>query len=312
MEGRGVHRDRGSARIITIADGPIELELLPEVGARVHRLRVFGHDLVRTPDDPSGHVRDPFRWGAYVMAPWCNRIAAVPTTVEGQLVSLAANFEDGKAIHGQVHSARWQPGPDGTLSVQGGGDGWPWPYECRLRVATVDAVLTLELSLTNLGLTPMPGGLGLHPWFRRPLDVRVNARTVIRSNLDPSAAAVPVSGSWDLRNVRPMPGDLDAAWLTAGDPAVELRWPDAGVQAFMRLRSGASAWIVAASPSSIDAVAIEPQTHAPYGLRRFLNGEQGALHPLEPGGMLELGIELAFERRKVQPLASCPRKLSPA
>lgn len=58
--------------IITVANGPILAELLPDVGARLHRLRVFGQDLLRTPAEPAEHLRDPFRWGAYVMAPWCN------------------------------------------------------------------------------------------------------------------------------------------------------------------------------------------------------------------------------------------------
>ena len=51
------------AGIVTVADRLIEVELLPDVGARMHRLRVFGHDLLRTPDDASAYVRDPFRWG---------------------------------------------------------------------------------------------------------------------------------------------------------------------------------------------------------------------------------------------------------
>lgn len=93
--------------MLTFADGPIEVELLPAVGARLHRLRAFGHDLLRTPDDPAEHARDPFRWGAYVMAPWCNRIAAVRTDVNGETVSVPSNFPDGTAIHGQVYDARW-------------------------------------------------------------------------------------------------------------------------------------------------------------------------------------------------------------
>src|SRR5512141_1103186 len=100
----------GRFATVTFADGPIEPELLPGIGARLHRLRAFGHDLLRTPDDPSVHLRDPFRWGAYVMAPWCNRIAATPVTVDGELVALLPNFEDGTAIHGQVSTAPWTPG----------------------------------------------------------------------------------------------------------------------------------------------------------------------------------------------------------
>ena len=52
----------------------LEVIVLPQVGARLHRLRAFGHDLLRTPPDPGTHATDPYFWGAYVMAPWCNRI----------------------------------------------------------------------------------------------------------------------------------------------------------------------------------------------------------------------------------------------
>jgi len=285
-----------AGRTVVVANHAIQVELLPDIGARLHRLRVFGHDLLRTPDEPSTHVEDPFGWGAYVMAPWCNRIAAAPTDIDGESVDIPSNFPDGTAIHGQVYRERWQQDDDGTFRVEAGGGGWPWRYESALHLAVIGTTLMIEQTLTNLAETPMPGGLGLHPWFRRPLEVRVNAGTVLRSNLDPDSLAVPVSGQWDLRGRRPMPDDLDAAWLTLGDPAVELRWPAAGLQAAMRVRSGAGTWIVAASPRSVDAVAIEPQTHAPYGLRRLLSGEPGGLRPLEPGDTLELTTELAFDR----------------
>jgi aldose 1-epimerase len=287
---------RRRLRIITIAEGPIQVELLPEVGARLHRLRVFGHDLLRTPDDVTEHARDPLQWGAYVMAPWCNRIAAVPTVVAGQLVAVASNFQDGSAIHGQVYDSVWREREDGALTVRSGGDGWPWRYECALRVTITDAVLAIEQELTNLSESPMPAGIGLHPWFRRPLDVQVNARQVLPSNIDPLAKLEPVSGALDLRRMRPMPDDLDAAWLGPNDPEVELRWPDLGVKASLRARSEAGVWIVAASPRGTQAVAVEPQTHAPHGLHRFLRGEPGGLHLLAPDATLRLTIELAFGR----------------
>jgi aldose 1-epimerase len=289
-------QSRGRFRTITIAEGPIEVELLPDVGARLHRLRVFGHDLLRTPDDPSAHLRDPFGWGAYPMAPWCNRIAAAPTVVDGKLVALAANFEDGSAIHGQVYAVPWQLRPDGTLWAQGGGDGWPWRYESTLRITIIDAALRIEQSLANLAATPMPAGLGLHPWFRRPLEVRIDAARVLPSNTDPSARVVPVSGLLDLRAMGRMPDDLDAAWLGTGDPSVELRWPALEVVASLRARSDAGLCIVAASPRALDAVAIEPQTHLPQGLRRYLHGEPAGLLALAPQATMRLTTELAFRR----------------
>jgi len=286
----------GDSEMLTVEDDPIRVELLPACGARLHRLRVFGHDLLRTPDNLAAHIDDPLFWGAYVMAPWCNRVAAMPTEVGDEIVRLRPNSADGSVIHGQVYSVPWAVLPDGSLSVRGGGGGWPWPYETTLRVSIVGRRLTIQQTLENLGTSPMPGGLGIHPWFRRPLDVQINAARVLTSNLDPEAPIEPVSGQLDLRKLRPMPEGLDAAWLDPRDPAVELRWPELGVGAVLRAWSEAGFCIVAASPGRLNAVAIEPQTHLPQGLRRLLRGEPGGLHLLAPGAGLHLTIELAFFR----------------
>jgi galactose mutarotase-like enzyme len=235
-------------------------------------------------------------WGGYVMAPWCNRIEATPTRIGGDLVTLASNFPDGSAIHGQVYDAPWQSRADGTLWVRGGGDGWPWAYESTLRVTIAATVLAIEQSLTNLASTPMPAGLGLHPWFKRPIDVRIDAAQVMPSNSDAAARVEEVSGLLDLRSMRPMPDDLDAAWLAPGDPAVELRWRTLGLVASLRAWSDADLCIVAASPHTVDAVAIEAQTHAPQGLRRLLDGEPFGLLALPAQATMRLTTELAFAR----------------
>ncbi|MBF8290957.1 MAG: putative aldose 1-epimerase (aldose mutarotase), partial [Chloroflexi bacterium] len=267
-----------------------------EVGARLHRLRVFGQDLLRTPRDPARHGREPFSWGAYVMAPWCNRIAATPTPVGNREVRIESNTTDGSAIHGQVYAVPWTVRADGSLAVRGGGDGWPWPYEATLRVVVGGASLRIEQSLTNLGDVMMPAGIGLHPWFRRPMEVRIDAAAVLPSNVDPASEIEPVGGPFDLRALGAMQDDLDAAWLEVGDPAAELSWPTLGIRALVRTRSNAGVCIVAASPSGRDAIALEPQTHAPQGLRRYLAGAPGGLHPLAAGRTMRLAIEMGFYR----------------
>ncbi|HEY3162879.1 MAG TPA: hypothetical protein VGJ71_00890, partial [Candidatus Limnocylindrales bacterium] len=50
------------------------------------------------------------------------------------------------------------------------------------------------------------------------------------------------------------------------------------------------------SPGDKDAVAVEPQTHAPDGIRRLLKGEPGALSLIRPGETLPLTMRLSFER----------------
>jgi galactose mutarotase-like enzyme len=141
----------------------------------------------------------------------------------------------------------------------------------------------------------MPSGLG-QTLVSATLELRIDADSVVRSNLDPDAVVTAASGRWDLRAMQAVPGDLDATWLAPDDPAVELRWPELGVIGSMRMQSTAESWIAVASPATLDAVAVEPQTHAPQGLRRFLRGEPGAMHATEPGGVLGLTTELTFER----------------
>ncbi|MDP9482071.1 MAG: hypothetical protein M3P84_02485, partial [Chloroflexota bacterium] len=102
---------------LRISDGPIEVVALPQLGARIHRLRAFGHDLIRTPADPATHASDPFYWGGYVMAPWCNRIEAGPVRVDSHRVALGSNFSDGSAIHGQVYARPWDVVDGGTLRI---------------------------------------------------------------------------------------------------------------------------------------------------------------------------------------------------
>lgn len=48
--------------------------------------------------------------------------------------------------------------------------------------------------------------------------------------------------------------------------------------------------------AAFSAVAVEPQTHAPQGLRRLLNREPGAMAMIGPAESLRMGVELAFER----------------
>jgi aldose 1-epimerase len=281
-------------------------------------LRAFGHDVLRTPADPYAYAREPVFWGSYVMAPWCNRVeAGAAVAVGSRIVELPANFPDGTAIHGQVYTRPWRVDAPGVFSIRAGGDGWPWDYEVRQRVVTSGATLRLEYTLTNVSQEPMPAGIGIHPWFLRPLRLAIHAERVHEVNTAAGREPGPVGGRFDLRRVRDVPDDLDGCWTDVADPAVELEWPAAGVRATMRAAVGIATGerpgsrrvdagrllhVVMASPRALDAVGVEPQTNAPQGLRRFLDGAPGGLVALDPGKRLRLDVALAFERADAAPV----------
>jgi aldose 1-epimerase len=281
---------------LVLESDELEVTLLPEHGGRLHRIRAFGVDLLRTPGDAATHGPDPFFWGAYVMAPWCNRARTGPMEVAGRTVHLAPNFPDGTAIHGQVYGRPWQIGDDGSLAVRGGGGGWPWEYDVRLRPRLDGATLGLALELANRSDGPMPGGIGLHPWFRRPVHVGVVAATVVPDNGDPAARPVPVAGDLMLVPDRPPRDGLDGTWLDADPRAVQLRWPDDGLAATFRIEADAPVHVAVASPADLDAVAVEPVTHVPWALDRMGAGDAGALTLLGPGETTTLGLTLEVRR----------------
>ena len=290
-------------RVAVISTELIQAEVLPDLGARLHRLKVFGHDLLRTPADLRQHVAEPFAWGGYVMAPWCNRIDPVPTVVGGSKVNVPSNAPDGSALHGQVYLVPWLERAPGVFEVRAGGDGtgWPWTYETRLEVTAADvddrrAKVTFGQVLTNLSEGAMPSGIGFHPWFRAPIEVSIAAPRVLPSNLRADDPIEAVSGDFDLRSLRPMPSGLDATWLDPGQPPVRMRWPDLGISATMDVVSDAGLCIVAASPADSGAVAIEPETHAPQGIRRLLAGQPHGLTLIEPGQSIHLTTRIVFER----------------
>ena len=249
---------------------------------------------MRTPSDPDTHLADPFFWGAYHMAPWCNRLDAVPTDVKGTTVALASNFPDGSAIHGQVYATPWKQVGDTTFKVQAGGDGWPWSYSVEVHFNVSRAQLGLEYVVANRADSPMPVGCGLHPWFGQPIHVRIPASGVFPTNAHTAALPIGPSNDLDLRRLTGLPPNVDATWVDLDPPQVELRWPCTGIAATIDVPEGTV--MVAARPESVGATAVEPQTHAPAGLRRLLNDEPYGLRSIPPGERLTFAVTLEFAR----------------
>lgn len=284
--------------VVRFASEELTVEVLPELGARLHRLRAFGIDLLRTPDDPATHAADPIFWGAYVMAPWTNRATPGRFSVAGRTVELARNFEDGTAIHGHVFAARWERTGTSSFAVSHDGGGWPWAYSVTLDVAVDGPRLRLDYRLVNRSDAPMPGGIGIHPWWVRPVTLELAARAVHPRNGEAEVASVAPTGVFGLEGEAPASG-LDATWLDLSPREVHLAWPDAGLRATLSAATDGPLHVAVATPDDPDATAVEPVTHAPWALDRFARGLPNDLRLIEPGGAIGLRLELT--------VASMPR-----
>jgi len=279
---------------VVLESAELSVTVLPEVGARVHAIRAFGTDVMRTPPDPATHRDEPFAWGGYHMLPWANRISPGPIAVLGRTIALDSNFPDGTAIHGEQYATRWEHEGDGTFHTAGGGDDWPWTYTARVTMAVEAATLRIGYALTNTSGDAMPAGLGFHPWFRPPATVHIPADLAFPDNTSTRAEPEAVSGPLDLRTPRPLAAGVDATWVGLIPPQVELTWDD-GLRLAMRA-GHVGILAVAANLPQFGAVAVELQTHAPDGIRRLLGGEMYAPAVLDPDETLDLTLELEFTR----------------
>jgi aldose 1-epimerase len=276
----------------------IEAVILPGLGARLHSLKAFGSNVLRTPARPQHHREDPFYWGAYHMAPWCNRLRiADGARVGNRAVELEPNFPDGSALHGQLFAAPWAIDADGAFSIRSGShNGWPWAYTVTLRVSVLGPQLRLDYALRNTSDDPMPAGIGLHPWFRSPARVTIPSTKGFPVNACTAAQPQPMTGALDLGSGAELPPNTDATWCELTSSTVEVAWPGERIGMAMRAEAD-DVVIVGARPAGLNTVAVEAQSHAPDGLRRLLRGEPHAMRLLAADETLRFTITLTFHQQ---------------
>ena len=270
-----------------LAGESIEVWVLPHAGGRIHRLRAFGVDVLRTPEDEGTHEREPYFWGSYPLVPWVNRVPGGRLHWGDSIVELPAHFE-GHAIHGEAATRPWEVVGDGALRFVGGAFGYPWPYEARQELTVIGNRLRLELSVTNIGDQPMPAGLGIHPWFTAPLEVELPVTKRYEGVVPAPGEPVPT----EHRPLSHVPWGTDAVFTGLTASSLRMRWPG---RLDARLSwSAAATHLCVAAFEDFDAVALEPQTHATDGFRRLRDGEPGAVSVVPPGGTLAVSYLLDF------------------
>jgi aldose 1-epimerase len=296
----------GTTGPVASTDG-VRVEVVPDVGARLHRIVAFGRDVLRTPPTVEHHRREPFAWGAFLMVPWCNRVPGGRIVFGEEVVEVPTNtVDDGvpSAMHGLAYERPWLLNDDDGLRFKGG-DELPWRWSARQRTTVDGASLRVALAVRNEGDDPMPAGVGLHPWFTAAggLQVRLAADSVYPlAGHIPSGDPEPVGERNDLRSLRSPPWGMDDVFTDLGSPFAELVWRGWALRCVIEVSAAVSHGTVAAF-ENMAAVAVEPQTHATDGHRRLHDGERGGVAVLASGEELELVATFGFSQPAPEPPA---------
>jgi len=161
---------------LTLRSGGWKARLRPEIGGSIASLTFAGTEVLRTMPETSS---SPFEAACFPLAPYCNRIREGRFSFAGQAVILPPNFPPERhSIHGLGWQRSWQVESRARdkcvlLDEYDGSGPWPWAYRTEQRVRLGEKGCAVTLVLTNRGNTPMPAGIGLHPYFRRSVESRI-------------------------------------------------------------------------------------------------------------------------------------------
>lgn len=154
-----------------------------------------------------------------------------------------------------------------VLSHENPGGSWPWHYRAEQTLELDAEGLVIDVTLRNDDEEPMPGGLGLHPYF--PWPEKLSARTGAMHVM--SEAGLPISADPDHRAVvamrngaAPVPGldNLFERW----DGLARLSWGNR----HLNIEADAAYGFLCVNSTSPDRsyCCVEPVTHTTNALHR--------------------------------------------
>lgn len=161
---------------IALAAGNLRAEVCPDIGGSLRGFWSEGRDgsidWLRRATSNGPKNADARDMACYPLVPFSNRVRDGRFTFEGRDIRLPLNFAPHPhVIHGHGWKAAWHvtdaTETSVTLQYRHAADAWPWPYAAEQRITLDNRALTIAIALTNLGDTPMPAGIGLHPYFPR-------------------------------------------------------------------------------------------------------------------------------------------------
>jgi aldose 1-epimerase len=152
------------------------LELLPALGGAIGALKHAGVSVLRPAQSTA---RAAHETAYFPLVPYANRIANGRLEHGAQIYPLPLNFgDDPHSLRGLGWQAAWLIESAGTNAAtlvhrHDGGAGWSRPYRAEQCFELTPHRFTVSLSIENLADTPMPAGLGLHPYSQRNADTRL-------------------------------------------------------------------------------------------------------------------------------------------
>lgn len=280
--------------MIQLAAGEWTASVQAELGGALLALNWRGSPILRP--SPNG-VEDILQTACFPLVPFANRIADARFVFGSREVTLPTldRFAP-HALHGEGWLLPWAveslDDQAVVLTCSGGGDAWPWPWTAVQTIALTDAGLRIDLSMTNRADEPAPAGLGLHPYFHRPVDARLTLQAdqvwltdarEIPHQLAPSGELIDWTDGQAFADA-PSVDHAYAGWSGLATVAGE------GRTAVLRAGDNAG-WAQIYAPIGETFVCVEPMTHRPDAIHAPAS-ENSGLAVLAPDETLAMSMSI--------------------
>lgn len=277
--------------IETLSRDGFALAIAPQMGGSVISFTHEGRPIFRD----GRHASSAVDTSAFPLLPFASRITDGRFMFDGRAVQLALNFPpEPHALHGNGWQSAWQVAEKSqttlTIKFNHNGTDWPWRFEAAQRFKVTPTGLQLVMSITNQDRTPMPAGLGWHPFFST-VNATVNARTdSIWLNHKPT----PQTSSNDLSRLRQV-GDF----LVDNIYEWQARRAEIMLDNFALTMTASDIFnqLTVYTPADQPHFCVEPVSHAPDALNLSLPQSKTGLRILAPGETLAGQIDLAVAPR---------------
>ncbi|WP_019141046.1 aldose 1-epimerase [Noviherbaspirillum massiliense] len=252
----------------------------------------------------NGASEDRYTLACFPLVPWSNRITQGGFEHEGLFYPIRNNRPgEPYPIHGDGWLQPWevldQTDNSITLALESHRfDDNPYHYASTETLRLHPDGLAIDLTVTNRGNRALPYGLGLHPYFMRNEQTRLQstASGVWLSGDDPIPAAYTrdFPPTWDYNKPAPLEGPLIDNCFDGWNGASVIDYPDRNMTVTMSM-ANCSGYSLLYRPPGLPFFCLEPITHPIDALH--MPGQPG-LVVLKPGESFTLKARFFVELRR--------------
>lgn len=255
--------------------------------------------LFRPWDGASG---DRYTLACFPLVPWSNRISQGGFEHEGRSYQIHANRSDEHyPIHGDGWLQPWQLAEQTEdrikLALESRRfDGTPYHYRSTETFLLLPEGLQIDLTVTHLGNNTLPYGLGLHPYFVRNAQTRLQFKAegvwLSGEDLIPEEHTTHFPPGWDYNNAGTLEGPMIDNCFSGWNGKATIDYPDRGLTLTM-VMPDCNGYTLLYRPPGRDFFCLEPITHP---IDAFHMPQQPGLAYLGHGDSLALRAKFLVAR----------------